>query len=296
MGIMKSNTLKRKFAVALIVFFAGFLTHAFSQLPASLEKELLMFNSDIYEALKIIDTQNENEAVAKLSTLKPQLIQSATSLSAKLSKLPDLSEAEDDAWVERMMEKQELTDMLALVSNTAFLKKIENSQVLQKEFEELMAIMDLGMSSQEEEASLSGSQVCSFTVGTGSPNSGTYIVSAQEDQAFAYKDIANEQFVIEMHGDNYIDVMLIIEKPVLGKHTFTMEMQVAIDVSKNEGEDYFGFDNHQEEGGGQIQIDRIDDLGGIVSGSFSGQFNDSSTDDDRPVNIEGRFSVVRMQN
>jgi len=291
---MKNNTLKRKFAIALIVFFAGFLTLAFSQLPASLEKELLMFNSDIYEAFKIIDTQNEKEAVAKLSTLKPQLMQSATSLSAKLSKVPDLSEAEEDAWTERMMEKQEIKDMMALMSNPAFLQKLENNQVLQKEFEELMAIYDMGTDSEEEQVTLSGSQVCSFVVGTGSPNSGTYVVNALEDETYAYNDTENEQFVIEIHGDNYIDIMLIIEKPVPGKHTFTMEMQVAIDVSKNEGDDYFGFDNHQEEGGGYIQIDRIDDIGGTVSGSFTGQFNDSSTEDDRTVNIEGRFSVKRI--
>jgi len=211
MGIMKNNTLKRKFAIALIVFFAGFLTLAFSQLPASLEKELLMFNSDIYEAFKIIDTQNEKEAVAKLSTLKPQLMQSATSLSAKLSKVPDLSEAEEDAWTERMMEKQEIKDMMALMSNPAFLQKLENNQVLQKEFEELMAIYDMGTDSEEEQVTLSGSQVCSFVVGTGSPNSGTYVVNALEDETYAYDDTENEQFVIEIHGDNYIDIMLIIE-------------------------------------------------------------------------------------
>jgi hypothetical protein len=89
--------------------------------------------------------------------------------------------------------------------------------------------------------------------------------------------------------------MLIIEKPVTGKHTFTMEMQVAIDVSKNDGEDYFGLDNYQEEGGGYIQIDRLDDIGGIVSGSFSGKFNDSSTEDVMPVDIDGRFSVTRIR-
>jgi hypothetical protein len=156
-----------------------------------------------------------------------------------------------------------------------------------------MALLDLDEGT-EEEAKLSGSQVCSFVVGSGSPLSGSYVVSASEDQAYAYDDFENDQFVIEIHGDNYMDVMLIIEKPVPGKHPFTMEMQVAIDVSKNDGEDYFGLDNYQEEGGGYIQIDRIDDIGGIVSGSFSGKFNDSSTEDDRPVNIDGRFSVTRM--
>jgi hypothetical protein len=120
------------------------------------------------------------------------------------------------------------------------------------------------------------------------------VVSASEDQAFAYNDLENEQFVIEIHGDNYIDIMLIIEKPLPGKHPFTMEMQVALDISKNNGEDYIGFDNHQEEGGGYIQIDRLDDIGGIVSGSFSGIFNDGSAADDRTVVIDGSFSVKRM--
>ena len=293
---MKSNSLIRKLAFVLVVFCAGIFTPAYSQVPASLEKELIQFNSDIYKAFKIIDTQNEKDAVAKLATVKPKLIQQAASLSAKISKAPELSEAEDDAWTQRMMENQVFQDMMALMSNPAFLQKIENSPVLQKEFEELMAIMDMGTDSEEEQVSLSGSQVCSFTVGSGSPNSGTYVVNALEDETYAYNDTENEQFVIEIHGDNYIDIMLIIEKPVLGKHTFTMEMQVAIDVSKNEGDDYFGFDNHQEEGGGYIQIDRIDDIGGTVSGSFSGQFNDSSTEDINPVNIEGRFSVKRMEN
>jgi len=291
---MKNNSLKRKFAFAFIVLFAGFLTHTISQVPASLEKELIQFNSDIYKAFKIIDTQNEKDAVAKLASVKPKLIQEAESLSAKISKVPDLSEAEDKAWTQRMMENQVFQDMMALMSNPTFLQKIENSPVLQIEFEELMAIYDMGTDSEEEQVSLSGSQVCAFTVGSRSPNSGTYVVNALEDETYAYNDTENEQFVIEIHGDNYIDVMLIIENPVLGKHTFTMEMQVAIDVSKNEGDEYFGFDNHQEEGGGYIQIDRMDDIGGTVSGSFSGQFNDSSTEDITPVNIEGRFSVKRI--
>ena len=64
---------------------------------------------------------------------------------------------------------------------------------------------------------ISGSQACSFVVGPGSPYSGSYIVTATEEEAFAYNDIENEQFVIEITGEN-IDVMLIVEKPVPGKH------------------------------------------------------------------------------
>lgn len=291
---MKRNTFKQKLILLLLVLFAGSAGNAFSQLPVSLEKELLQFNSDIYDALKIIQTENETNAVAKLSAVKPQLRQEANSLSAKLSKIPDLTEAVEESWMQSMAENQVFQDMMDLMSDPSFLQKIENSKILLQEYDELMALMDLGTGSEEEQIKLSGSQVCSFEVGAGSPNSGTYVINALEDEAYAYNDEENEQFVIEIHGDNFMDVMLIIEKPVPGKHTFTMEMQVAIDVSKNEGDDYFSFDNYQEEGGGYIQIDRLDNVGGIVSGSFSGKFNDSSTGDDIPVNIEGRFSVKRM--
>jgi hypothetical protein len=290
---MKRNLMKLNALILLIVFVAVNPSHVFSQLPASLEREIVQLYSDLNDAFEIISTQNESKAVAELSAIKPQLKQKARSLSARLSEIPDFSEAEEEAWNRRMMEKQELQDMMALLSNQSFIAKVEGSQVLQQEFEELMSILDLGLENGEEQLELSSSQACSFVVGSGSPLSGTYVVNAMEDQAFAFDDTENDQFVIEIHGENYIDVMLIIEKPVSGKHTFTMEMQVAIDVSKNDGEDYFGLDNHQEEGGGYIQIDRLDDPGGLVSGSFRGIFNDSSTGDDRPVDVEGRFSVKR---
>ncbi|MBE9517233.1 MAG: hypothetical protein IMY68_01650 [Bacteroidetes bacterium] len=291
---MKSNSLTRKIAFVLVVLYAGITNITFSQLPASLEKEVIQFYSDIYNALKIIDTQNEKDAVKKLGEIKPKLTQEAESLSAKLNKIPELTEAEDDAMTQRMMEKEVFNDMMALLVNPAYIQKIENSPALQREYEELMLLMDLDVGAEEEQPALTASQACSFVVGTGSPNSGTYVVSALEDEAFAYNDFENEQFVIEIHEEAYIDIMLIIEKPMLGKHPFTMEMQVAIDLSKNGGDDYIGFDNYQEEGGGFIQIDRLDDIDGIVSGSFSGLFNDSSTEDDNPVEIEGRFSVKRM--
>jgi len=135
---------------------------------------------------------------------------------------------------------------------------------------------------------------CSFEIGPGSALSGSYEVSIMEDQAYAYYDHENEQFVIEVHGDNYMDAMLIIERPDTGKHDFTMEMQVAIDMSTNEGEDYFGFENYQENGGGYIQIDQLDDPGGTVSGSFSGIFSDGATDEDRSVQVSGSFAVNRQ--
>ena len=218
---MKTTFVFRSLALLLVAIYTGIANNALSQVPAYLEKELIQFNSDLYDALKIIDTQNEKDAVAKLAVVKPELMQQAAALSAKISKAPELSEAEEDAWVQRMMKNKVIQDLTTLLSDPAFLQKIESSQALQKEFEELMAILDMGSDSEKEDDSLSGSQVCSFTIGSGSPYSGTYVVNALEGESFAYNDTENEQFVIEIHGDNYIDAMLIIEKPVPGKHTFT---------------------------------------------------------------------------
>lgn len=146
---------------------------------------------------------------------------------------------------------------------------------------------------QVETTGLSGKKVCSFVVGEGSPNSGSYVVTASEENAIAFDDTENEQFVIEINGDNNIDIMLIIEEPVVGKHVFSMEMQVAIDIVNSDESDSISFDNYVEEGGGYIEIDRIDTIGGKVSGSFSGNFNDSSMGEQTPIKINGEFSVKR---
>ena len=203
-----------------------------------------------------------------------------------------MNEAQEEEYLQEQMEKPIYKNLVVLLNDVEFRKKVSGNPALQKEFDDLIELMDMGQ--EEETVALTDSQVCSFSVGKNSPNSGSYVVTALEENAFAYDDTENEQFIIEIIGDNYIDVMLIIEKPIIGKHIFNMEMQVAIDLTINDGDDYVGFDNYQEEGGGYIIIDRIDDVGGKVSGSFSGKFNDSSTDDDIPVQIEGKFTVKRI--
>ena len=158
----------------------------------------------------------------------------------------------------------------------------------------MLTVLAMGMLLHPAFAQEADSTYFTFEIGPGSPMSGTYQIEFQEDQAFFYNDFENDQYVMEFNGDNFISAMLIILKPELGKHPFTMEMQVAIDLSPNEGEDYYTFDNFQEEGGGYIQIDRLDDPGGLVRGSFTGKFWDGSTDSDQPILLAGSFSVKHM--
>lgn len=132
---------------------------------------------------------------------------------------------------------------------------------------------------------------CIFTIGGGSTFSGIHRVEVDDGNAYAYNDIENEQFVIEIHGNNFIDIMIILEDLHEGKHEILMEMQVAIDISKDEGENYTGFSNYREEGAGYIQIEEIDRENERMTGSFSGIFHEDGVPEGVNVEINGTFNV-----
>ena len=139
---------------------------------------------------------------------------------------------------------------------------------------------------------LAGDEVCSFTIGDGSSFSGTYVVEVDEGGAIAYDDFENSQFVIEINGNNNISIMLILEGLTEGKHVFSMEMQAAIDISKDGGNNYVGFSNYKEEGGGYIQIDKIDRDNAKLLGGFSGIFHEDTAPEGVNVELSGAFNVV----
>ncbi|MGB5667281.1 MAG: hypothetical protein WBM53_10565 [Maribacter sp.] len=139
---------------------------------------------------------------------------------------------------------------------------------------------------------LAGDEVCSFTIGDGSSFSGTYVVEVDEGGAVAYNDFENSQFVIEINGNNNISIMLILESLTEGKHVFSMEMQVAMDISKDGGDSYVGFSNYKEEGGGYIQIDKIDKDNAKLLGGFSGTFHEDTAPEGVNVELSGAFNVI----
>ena len=139
---------------------------------------------------------------------------------------------------------------------------------------------------------LAGDEVCTFTIGAGSSFSGTYVVEVDEGGAIAFNDFENSQFVIEIIGNNNISLMLILERLTEGKHVFSMEMQVAIDISKDGGNSYVGFSNYKEEGGGYIQIDKIDKDNAKLVGGFSGIFHEDTAPEGVNVELSGAFNVI----
>jgi hypothetical protein len=129
---------------------------------------------------------------------------------------------------------------------------------------------------------------CSFTVFDG-PNKGNYEILFDEESGYCYNDFENSQYVIEIHGSNYIDLMIILENLEIGRHNFSMEMQIAIDMSLNDGEDYFTLDNYYENREGFIEIEKINK--GYIYGRFEGLFGDGSVEEDYSMQMEGAFAV-----
>ena len=132
---------------------------------------------------------------------------------------------------------------------------------------------------------------CSFTIEEGSKFSGKHTVEVDEENAFAYNDSENDQFVIEINGMNEISLMLITESLTEGKHIFSMEMQVLIEIMDDDNEEYISFSNYKENGGGYIQFDTIDNENHFLSGSFSGIFHEDMVPEDQKVQINGTFTV-----
>lgn len=138
---------------------------------------------------------------------------------------------------------------------------------------------------------LAGNKVCSFTIGDGSSFSGTHVVEVDEGGAVAFDDFENNQFVIEINGNNDISIMLLLESLTEGKHVFSMEMQASIDISKDGGDNFVNFSNYKEEGGGYIQIDKIDKDNAKLTGSLSGIFHEDTAPEGVNVEISGTFNV-----
>lgn len=138
---------------------------------------------------------------------------------------------------------------------------------------------------------MNGNESCSFSIGTGSAYAGNYDVDIEEGGAIAYNDFENEQFVIEIQGANGQSIMLILEELKEGKHPFSMEMQVTIEMPVNEGEDFISFTNYKENGGGYIQIDKIDHENHALVGSVAGTFHEDMQPEDVTVELKGSFIV-----
>lgn len=136
--------------VALIILIAG-TANGLGQIPASLEREMDQYHEKIYKALQILNTEPEVSAISRVREIKQQLEVDAQSLLPKLEAMDDLSEEQVQVYMDKQMTKPLFQNFMTLLSDQDFLQKMESSPGLLKEYTDLMVLMDLGASEEEEE-------------------------------------------------------------------------------------------------------------------------------------------------
>jgi hypothetical protein len=278
--------------IALLGVFSGQLS---AEVPAAMEKDLDSLNAAFYEALKVIDTESESEALAQLAVMKPKLEAQVRAYAAKWAGT-ELSDEDEMALGMKMLEKPFYKDMSTLVGSPSFAGKIESSPALAKEYAALMSMMDEEDEEAEEPSgfpAISGATVLSFTVNGAVPYSGAYSVSGNEEQAFAQID-ENNLFAVQvsstLNGGEF-EFVILSEEAATGEQKWSMESQIIIqswDQDQNEAIQLSSYYNE-----GTITFDVVSGVGGKVSGSFEGKFFDDTQATDQPVEVSGEFSVTR---
>lgn len=135
---------------AVIMLIAG-TAIGLGQIPASLEREMDQYHEKIYKALQILNTEPEASAISRVREIKQQLEVDAQSLLPKLEAMDDLSEEQVQVYMDKQMTKPLFQNFMTLLSDQDFLQKMESSPGLLKEYTDLMVLMDLGASEEEEE-------------------------------------------------------------------------------------------------------------------------------------------------
>lgn len=280
----------------MLFMISGILKPALAQIPAAMEKEMDNINAAIFDAMKIIDTKSEAEALKQLAVMKPKIEKQVEAFASKWGGT-ELSEEDEIAFGQKMLEKQLYKDMYALMGKPSFISKIEASPELKKEF----ILLNSFLNEEDEEDTtsempVSGSTVLSFAVNGSVPYAGSYSVKGNSDQAFAQID-ENNLFAVDisttLNGGEFLFVILA-EEAKTGTHKWTMESQIIIQSWDEAQNEVIQLSTYYQEG--TITFDKIEGIGGKVTGSFKGKFIDDTHATDQPVNVSGSFSVTRIKN
>ena len=297
---MKTENLiiKRIYMFVTIIIFAGILKPATAQIPHAMEKDMDNINEAIYEALVVIDTKSEAEALKQLAFLNPK-IQVMVSVFEKKWGGTELSDEQEVDFGKKLLEKQLYKNLYALIAKPSFQSKIETSPAMKKQYGILMAYMDKGDSEEEivsDPPVNSGSGALSFTVEGDVPYTGTYMVKGNKEETAAQID-DNNLFAVKVAGTlngGEFQFVILAEKAIPGEHKWSMESQVIIQSWDEDQNEVIQLSNYYNEG--SINFDKIEGVGGKVTGSFTGKFFDDTQATDQPVTVKGKFSVTRVKN
>ena len=284
----------KHWAVLLLIMAMELPVSGQSQIPAAFERDMEVFNAKIYEALKILDTQSEANALWQIESMKPELEVQLRQLEEKWGDL-ELTDAQEIEIGNRILQKQIYKDMIDLISNPEFIEKVEGSPALKREYDYLMSLTN-GEEEVVEKVSKPSSQVCTFTVKGAVPYAGSYAVTATEDEAYARID-ENDLLAVEITAtlnDGEFILGILTEEPKTGEMKWNMESQIIIQSWDEEQNEVIQLSSYYYDG--TLTFDKVGGTGGTVSGSFKGKFFDDTGATEDPVEVQGRFNVKRIEN
>ena len=281
--------------IAVLFFLEGIFSNATAQLPASMVNDIDNLNSAIYEVLKIIDSRGEAEALRQIETIKPKIKQQADAFLKKWAKTEEMTDEEEIEFGKKQLEKQLYKEMMELIMKPSFLNKLENSASLKREYEYFINLLDEGTEGKTEmEEGRNMSEVLTFSVKGPVAYSGGYSVKASSDQAVAFID-ENNLFSLDINctlNNGEFTFILLAEEAKTGKINWSMESQILIQSWDEDQDEVIQLSSYYNEG--TITFEKIEGVGGKVSGSFQGKFFDDTNSTKDPVVVSGRFSVTRI--
>ena len=287
--------IKRIVTFTLSIIF--FYTIVYSQVPASLEKEIDVFYTDMLNAYKILKNEDIRTAVNKVSSLRPSLVRRSEDISRKIFDL-QLNEEQYLQFGKKLLEKSYMKEYMSLFQDEILAGRIISSPEIKKEVDALEKIFD-EVDGEDEGLSGQGNakllDFCSFTVEGNVPYKGTYQVKAEYNNATAHTD-DNGLFTVEIRGKSGsldMTIILMFEKAGTGKYEWSMESQCYIEGTIEEEEPTLLMTSYYSEG--FVQLDKLGNTGESVNGKFSGKFFDDTGHTEKPVTVNGNFRAIKIR-
>ena len=283
-----------RIAIYLQLIFMLTAISVSAQVPKSIENDLDKLNEQVLTALKIISTKSENAAINSMAEMKPEIKAFSEALKSRINDLPEITDDEVDTFMEKQLSKQLYKDMMALMADASFNQKISQSTALKKEVEELLAFLDLEDEAAEDEEAIT-EIVSTIQVANLIPNSGTYLVTAVEGEAFGAMDDAG-YLLIEINGRSRgyeIMINILVDESKSGKQQWGTEGQIYIQCFDDSGNEILQLQNYHHEG--YTIIDKWSSPGGIITGTFKGLFFDDMEQTEDPVPVEGKFTILHVE-
>lgn len=300
----KITTLKFNLcAILILIAYIILPSHRLSaQLPNNLDKALDNYYLEIVKVYKIIEAEEIDVAIKKIDDLKPSIVQKAKIIAELIDDEPEYLEFIDsEEFDEFLLDKPYIKEIMAMMQNEAFTKKLMSSTELQTKIEEVESIIE-AFTETDDDASIDKSDLpsgvaFSITLNGSGKFSGSYPVTADFDEgAVAFIDDL-EYLRIEIFGDyngNEASASFFVENKGTGRQDWETEGHFIFELMDNDGEILLSL--YGSEDMGYFDITKVEGPGGWVTGKIIGKCEDGNDDTGEIIPIRADFKVKYIDN